>query len=115
MYISAFPDGGRWLRGNLHAHTTLSDGTVPPGEQAADYRAMGYDFLSVTDHNTMNRLRELNREDFLILPGWERDIPYGKFKCLHVVGSSLRIIRWILFHVRRAIRMPCPCRIYWTR
>ena len=87
MVISAYPDEGRWLRGNLHAHTTLSDGMVPPDEQAADYREMGYDFLSVTDHNAMHRLRELNRDDFLIFPGWERDIPFGKFKCLHVVGQ----------------------------
>ena len=59
MRISAFPDEGRWLRGNLHAHTTLSDGLVPPEQQAADYRAMGYDFLSVTDHNVMHKLQEL--------------------------------------------------------
>ena len=87
MKKSAFPEEGRWLRGNLHAHTTLSDGLVPPERQAADYRAMGYDFLSVTDHNVMHALRELNREDFLILPGWERDIPYGRWKCLHVTGQ----------------------------
>lgn len=87
MRRMAFPEEGRWLRGNLHAHTTLSDGLVDPARQAADYRAMGYDFLSITDHNVMHKLTELNREDFLLLPGWERDIPYVPFKCLHVVGQ----------------------------
>ena len=87
MRYDAFPAEGRWLRGNLHAHTTLSDGLVPPAQQAADYRNMGYDFLSVTDHNSMHKLTELNRTDFLILPGWERDIPFGTAKCLHVVGQ----------------------------
>ena len=87
MRREAFAKAGRWLRGNLHAHTTLSDGLVEPKQQAADYRAMGYDFLSVTDHNVMHKLKELNREDFLLFPGWERDIPYGTTKCLHVVGQ----------------------------
>ena len=87
MKYTAFPEEGRWLRGNLHAHTTLSDGMVEPRKQAEDYRAMGYDFLSVTDHNVMHTLRELCTDDFLIVPGWERDIPYGRWKCLHVVGQ----------------------------
>ena len=87
MRYSAFPSDGRWMRGNLHSHTTLSDGLVEPAQQAADYRAMGYDFLSVTDHNVMHKLTELNCDGFLMLPGWERDIPYGTTKCLHVVGQ----------------------------
>ena len=87
MRYTSFPGTGQWFRGNLHAHTTLSDGTVTPEQQAADYRAKGYSFLSVTDHNVMHRLEDLSAPGFLMFPGWERDIPYGPAKCLHVVGQ----------------------------
>ena len=31
---TSFPDRGQWFKGTLHAHTTLSDGTVTPEKQA---------------------------------------------------------------------------------
>lgn len=49
---SPYREGGTWLRGNLHAHTTESDGTRPPENVLADYAARGYDFLAVSDHDT---------------------------------------------------------------
>src|SRR3989475_3698145 len=42
-----------WLRGNLHAHTTYSDGVKTPQELLADYEALGYDFLAITDHEDL--------------------------------------------------------------
>lgn len=39
-----------WLRGNLHAHTTYSDGVRNPAQLIAEYEALGYDFLAITDH-----------------------------------------------------------------
>lgn len=39
------------LKGNLHAHTTFSDGRRPVGEVIARYRERGYDFLAITDHD----------------------------------------------------------------
>jgi hypothetical protein len=38
------------LRGNLHAHTTFSDGVRAPETLIAEYEALGYDFLAITDH-----------------------------------------------------------------
>ena len=38
------------LRGNLHAHTTFSDGVRAPEALIAEYEALGYDFLAITDH-----------------------------------------------------------------
>jgi PHP domain len=38
------------LRGNLHAHTTFSDGVRSPEALIAEYEALGYDFLAITDH-----------------------------------------------------------------
>ena len=45
-----FAKPGRWHRGNLHTHSTASDGRTTPAEVCAFYRARGYDFISLTDH-----------------------------------------------------------------
>jgi hypothetical protein len=49
---SPYTGTGSWLRGNLHAHTTESDGSRSPERVIADYAARGYDFLAVSDHDT---------------------------------------------------------------
>lgn len=41
----------RWLRGNLHAHTTRSDGRLEPQALIDAYAARGYDFLALSDHD----------------------------------------------------------------
>lgn len=45
-----FDKPGRFWRGNLHAHSTLSDGAQTPEAICRDYREAGYDFLALTDH-----------------------------------------------------------------
>lgn len=50
MRPSAFTAPGRFWRGNLHCHSTLSDGVLSPEEVCRRYRAEGYDFLALTDH-----------------------------------------------------------------
>ena len=47
---SAFTAPGRFWRGNLHTHSTRSDGVLPPEEVCRRYRAEGYDFMALTDH-----------------------------------------------------------------
>jgi hypothetical protein len=47
---AAFAARGRFWRGNLHAHSTLSDGALPPEEVCRRYRAEGYDFICLSDH-----------------------------------------------------------------
>jgi PHP domain len=39
------------LKGNLHAHTTFSDGRRPVAHVIERYRDLGYDFLAITDHD----------------------------------------------------------------
>ncbi len=46
----AFSNPGKFYRGNLHTHCTMSDGLLEPGEVCARYKARGYDFLALTDH-----------------------------------------------------------------
>ncbi len=45
-----FDAPGRFWRGNLHTHSTLSDGILEPAEVCRRYRAEGYDFMALTDH-----------------------------------------------------------------
>ncbi len=48
--LPAFTAPGRFWRGNLHTHSTRSDGVLEPAEVCRRYRAEGYDFLALTDH-----------------------------------------------------------------
>ena len=48
--MPAFTAPGRFWRGNLHTHSTRSDGVLSPEEVCRRYAAEGYDFLALTDH-----------------------------------------------------------------
>ncbi len=50
MRIDAFAKPGQFYRGNLHTHTTRSDGARTVEQVVHDYRSRGYDFVSLTDH-----------------------------------------------------------------
>ncbi len=45
-----FTAPGGFFRGNLHTHSTLSDGALLPSEVCRRYRDEGYDFMALTDH-----------------------------------------------------------------
>ena len=46
--------GSRWFKGNLHAHTELSDGALSPARVVEIYKKHNYDFLAVTDHDPVS-------------------------------------------------------------
>ena len=70
--LDAFTAAGRWFRGNLHLHTTVSDGRLTPPEAVAFYRQNGYDFLAITDHWKRVDPAGLGADpDFLLIPGEE--------------------------------------------
>ena len=48
--LPAFTNPGRFWRGNLHTHSTNSDGILAPAEVCRRYKAEGYDFIALTDH-----------------------------------------------------------------
>lgn len=50
MRASPFRQPGRFYRGNLHTHSSNSDGALPPAAVIESYRRSGYDFLALTDH-----------------------------------------------------------------
>ncbi len=45
-----FKAPGKFYRGNLHTHSTRSDGVISPEEVCRRYAAEGYDFIALTDH-----------------------------------------------------------------
>ncbi len=50
MSLDFFSTPGKFYRGNLHTHSTMSDGRFSPKEVCARYQKQGYDFISLTDH-----------------------------------------------------------------
>jgi hypothetical protein len=50
MSAEAFSAPGQFYRGNLHTHSTLSDGMLDAGEVCRRYRERGYDFICLSDH-----------------------------------------------------------------
>jgi hypothetical protein len=50
MRIPPFSTPGRFWRGNLHSHSTLSDGALKPVDVVEAYKRAGYDFLQLSDH-----------------------------------------------------------------
>lgn len=48
--LSPFSLPGRFWRGNLHTHSTLSDGALAPEKVVDAYKDAGYDFMMLSDH-----------------------------------------------------------------
>ena len=91
MNRSFFPNTGTWLKGNIHSHTTQTDGQCPPDQQIRDYCAKGYDFFSITDHNMVVNSRAFAGDtDILLIPGWERDVRHHMKNTKWLVSSPLR-------------------------
>lgn len=49
--VTFYEKEARWLFGDLHCHSTASDGALSSWELAQRARRMGFDFLAVSDHN----------------------------------------------------------------
>lgn len=50
MGTEAFTAPGQFWRGNIHTHSTRSDGRLDAEEVCRRYREAGYDFLCLSDH-----------------------------------------------------------------
>src|SRR5688500_4260571 len=98
MHNLPFDKPGRFWRGNLHTHSTRSDGGLPVAEVIAAYQHQGYDFLVVTDH-FMDRFdypvvdtREFHTDSFTTILGAELHAPalsHGERWHLLAVGVPL--------------------------
>ena len=95
------------LRGNLHAHTTFSDGVRSPAALLAEYETRGYDFLAITDHEDHDNLewpayeRALERlaPQLLLFRGIELNYPRYAQHVGRIDGDGET--RWVLNHPAR--------------
>jgi hypothetical protein len=68
-------------RGNVHTHSTASDGDSSPEDVYAWYRDHGYNFLGLSDHNVFiepARYRHLEQRGFVLIPAEEITINVGR-------------------------------------
>ena len=79
-----------WYKGNLHTHTTESDGDAEPEVVIEWYRDHGYDFLVLSDHNHRTILDHKFEGGPLMIPGEEvsAQILGGKVP-IHVNGIGI--------------------------
>ena len=75
MDANPFRGAGLWLRCALHAHTTNSDGELPPDKLVRHYEWAGFDVLAITDHWV--RTVEESTERILVIPGTELNAQAG--------------------------------------
>ena len=88
MQLYTLPRSGNFYKGNLHTHTTLSDGLLSPEDTILKYKNNNFAFLSITDHNLYGIFSEWNLENFLMIPGIEfntSNAPAGTWGH-HIVG-----------------------------
>lgn len=75
----------KWFLGNIHCHTTNSDGTDSPEYVANFYKNANFNFVCITDHNHLTQPEEtkiINDKDFIVIPGAEfttvsQEKPFG--------------------------------------
>lgn len=88
--MNPFPREGQWYKGNLHMHTTFSDGDLDLASAIAFYKERGYDFVSVTDHRKTTDAERFTTETFLTIPGTELDCWDHEGNEYHIVGVGVR-------------------------
>ena len=87
------PAGGpRWYRGDLHSHTTHSDGEITVADRVRGAVERGQDFLAITDHNTISHFREVDAwpDSIVRIRGSEVTTFHGHLNCF---GLS-EIVDW---------------------
>jgi len=107
------------LRGDLHSHTTASDGTASIEEMALAARDAGYEYLAITDHSAsmgfgsdvspeelraqVDRIRGLELEGIELLAGSEVNVlPDGS---LDYDDELLAELDWVVASVHTSFRM----------
>ena len=91
--VNPFVEAGRWYRACFHAHTTNSDGLMPPDSLVRHYRTAGFDILAITDHWRVTDASASSTADFLVLPGIEynaRGPEAGALRLFHIVGIGVQ-------------------------
>ncbi|WP_105615436.1 CehA/McbA family metallohydrolase [Vallitalea okinawensis] len=69
--LCPFEVEGTWYKGNLHSHSTRSDGRHDPVKIVEMYKKRGYSFLGLSDHGLFSCTKEFDTEDFIVMPAVE--------------------------------------------
>lgn len=106
MKLTNFIGAGIWLKGNLHAHSTNSDGDLPPECVVEKYKQCGYNFFSMTDHNIFTTYEQYNDENFIMIPGFELSCVLKSGRGIHLnvlqKGDACDFIQNQKFHIDTA-------------
>ncbi|MCG3178879.1 MAG: hypothetical protein BIFFINMI_01209 [Phycisphaerae bacterium] len=88
-FESPYPQSGpvHHLKGNLHTHSTRSDGRLDIQEVIRAYAECGYGLLMMSDHDTQADLAGLDPCGMVLLPG--NEISAGGPHMLHIGAASL--------------------------
>lgn len=78
--------------GNVHCHSTRSDGKSKVSELVEGYKGKGYNFLVISDHRRVFNHNNYNTENFIVMSGMEIDTwiepnPNHKFFHFQVIGD----------------------------
>lgn len=64
----------RFYKGNMHCHTTISDGHFTPEQVKELYKSNGYSFVAFTDHEVTVNHSDLDDDDFISITSQELTI-----------------------------------------
>lgn len=94
--IAPFSRPGRFWRGNIHTHSTLSDGALAPEQVIEAYKSAGYDFIQLSEHFIghfnwpVADTRKFRTNNFTTLLGAELHAPSTAVGELwHIVAAGL--------------------------
>ncbi len=94
--LTAFGRPGRFFKGNLHGHSTGSDGVKSPADACAAYREKGYDFTVLSDHFLdefgfqITDTRPFRTETFTTIIGAELHVPNtSRGELWHILAVGL--------------------------
>lgn len=114
--LNPFETDGNWYKGITHLHTTNSDGSLTPEEICKIYKEAGYNFISITDHGKITKVKTVF-SDFLLIPGAELNIGSS-----HVVGINIKesfdvanlTIQEIIDGIHNQGALPIIAHPYWS-
>ncbi|HEX2530551.1 MAG TPA: PHP domain-containing protein, partial [Burkholderiaceae bacterium] len=80
------------LNADLHCHSTVSDGVLPPAEVAARAKANGVEIWALTDHDEIGGIREARMAamdlGLAFVPGVEISVTWAG-ETVHIVGLQI--------------------------
>ncbi|MCE2516493.1 MAG: phosphotransferase [Alphaproteobacteria bacterium] len=103
MLLPPFDQAQQLFRGNLHGHSTHSDGQLSAAAVVEHYAGAGYDFTCLSDHlwgssyfaaDTILDTSDLDRDDFITITSAElhcRGKLYDQDGLWHIVANGLPV------------------------